>query len=185
MILSVHLLAGAAIGSRLLPSSAQDFGRARHGYGGQAKIKNYWIIFILALLSHFILDAIPHWEYAVQLTGASGNEFLTTTVKALLDILIGVSAIGWLLKSSRLVQPAFWGALFALLPDGLIFIYALAQVFFGWRLDFLSYPIAFHDKFHFTDGTTFIFWRVSAEIIVAAIAIFTLWQARLATRQRK
>ncbi|MBU3901331.1 hypothetical protein KKF25_01665 [Patescibacteria group bacterium] len=163
MILSVHLLVGAAIGS---------------------KVKNYWAIFILATLSHFILDAIPHWEYTDLTANVSGDVFMTVTVKALLDILIGVSVISWFFKSSRLVQPAFWGALFALLPDGLIFTYVLAQVFFGWPLTFLVGPIAFHDKIHYTDGSDLLFWRIAAEAIVAAVALFLLWQARRAVQNK-
>ncbi len=162
MILSVHLLAGAAIGS---------------------KVKNYWVIFILALISHFVLDAIPHWEYTGLGTNISGDVFMAVTVKALLDILIGVIVIGCLFKSSRLARPTLWGAFGTLLPDGLIFTYALAQVFFNWHLAFLTYPIAFHNKVHFTDGTTFLFWRIAAEVIIAAISLFVLWKARRATKQ--
>lgn len=162
MILSVHLLAGAAISS---------------------KARNYWAIFILALLSHFILDAIPHWEYAGLGTNISGDFFMAVTVKALLDILVGVSIICWLFKSSKLIQPALWGAFFALLPDGLIFIYILTQVFFGWHLTFLTYPIAFHDAVHFADGNVFIFWRVATESIIAVLAIFAIWRTRRATQR--
>lgn len=164
MILSVHMLVGAAIGS---------------------KVRNYWAIFILALISHFILDAIPHWEYTGLAADVSGDVFMAVTVKALLDILIGVSVISWLFKSSRLVCPAIWGAFFALLPDGLIFTYVLAQVFFNWQPTFLISPIAFHDKIHYTDGADLLFWRIVAEAIITVLAIFILWQARRAAQMEK
>jgi hypothetical protein len=164
MILSVHLLAGAAIGS---------------------KVKNYWAILVLALLSHFILDALPHWEYTGLIPNVSGDYFMTVTVKALLDILLGVGVVGLFLRSSRLIRPALWGAFFALLPDGLIFAYVLAQVFFGWNLTFLTYPIAFHDQFHFPDKTDLLPWRVAVEIFAVALSLFFIWQARRAARQRQ
>lgn len=176
MILSVHLLIGAAIGSRLQ-------GEARSA-SGAAKVRNYWAIFILAIISHFVLDSIPHWEYTGLTANVSGDVFMTVTIKALLDILIGVGVICWLFKSSRLIQPALWGAFFTLLPDGLIFTYVFSQVFFGWSLTFLTYPIAFHDKIHFTDGTDFLFWRVAAEVIIAAGALFIMWRTRRAAHPK-
>jgi len=164
MILSVHMLAGAAIGS---------------------KVKNYWAIFILAIISHFIMDAIPHWEYTGLAANVSGDFFMSVTVKALLDILLGVIVIGWLFKYSGLARPTLWGAFCALLPDGLIFTYTLAQVLFGWHLDWLTYPIAIHDKIHFADKTDFLFWRIALELAVAAIALVVLWRARQAEKQNK
>jgi len=164
VILTPHLLVGAAIGS---------------------KIKNYWAIFIIALISHFVLDAIPHWEYVIKIVGVSGNEFLAITVEALLDILVGVSVISLLLKHSRLAKPALIGAFFAILPDGFIFVHALAQVFFNWNLTFLDPLINFHHQIHFSDGIDFLFWRIIAETAVAAAAILVLWQTRRIIKKQK
>jgi len=150
-----------------------------------SKVKNYWAIFILAIISHFILDAIPHWEYAGLAANASGDAFIAVTVKALIDILIGISIIGWLFKSSPLARLVIWGAFFALLPDGLVFTYALAQVFFGWQLTFLAGPIAFHNIAHYTDGLNLLFWRIIAEVIIATASFFVLWQTRQTVKRHK
>lgn len=47
MILTPHILIGVAIGYRF---------------------ENYFVIFGLSFLSHFALDAIPHWEYQIANT---------------------------------------------------------------------------------------------------------------------
>jgi len=164
MVLTPHLLIGGAIGS---------------------KIKNYWAIFIIALISHFVLDAIPHWEYVIKIVGVSGNEFLAITVEALLDILIGVSVISLLLKHSHLAKPALVGAFFAILPDGFIFVHALAQVFFDWNLTFLNPLINFHHQIHFSDGNDFLFWRIITETAVTATAILLIWRTRRTIRKQK
>jgi len=45
MLLTPHILVGALIGF---------------------KIQNPWLVFILAIISHFALDAIPHREYDIK-----------------------------------------------------------------------------------------------------------------------
>ncbi len=170
MILSVHMLAGAAIGS---------------------KAKKYWAIFILAIISHFVLDAIPHWEYATQFIDAANYDFMVITLKASIDLIAGAATIYFILRSSNLLRPAstslggpaLLGAFFGLLPDGFNFLYFLFKITLGWNITPLYYFMTLHNKIHFTDGNNLLLWRAVAEVVVAIIAIFILWQARRTTKQ--
>lgn len=157
MILTPHMLVGAAIGS---------------------KTKNYWAIFILAVVSHFYLDALPHWEYASRLAGVSNYEFLTTTLKSLADIVIGATIIYWLFKSSNRSLFVFFGALFALLPDGLVFLYFLLQTALGWNLTLLHSFYLFHNYLHFLERPDFLFWKIIGEgSVFFSALLFLFWQA--------
>lgn len=109
MILASHLLIGAVIG---------------------AKIKHLGLIFVLALVSHFILDKIPHWDYgnrAVKrfLRTKSYKILFIFCLQVILDALVGliiVFLIVWqkdMLKTQYLI-PIFIGILGATLPDILL-----------------------------------------------------------------
>ena len=156
MILTPHMLVGAAIGS---------------------KTKNYWAIFILAVVSHFCLDALPHWEYASRLAGVSNYTFLMTTLKSLADIIIGAAIIYWLFKSSNRFRFVFFGALCALLPDGLIFLHFLLQTALGWNSTFLYHFYLFHNHFHFLERPNFLFWKIIGEgSVFFSALLFLFWQ---------
>ncbi len=80
MYVSTHFVTGAAIGKM---------------------VGNNWIAFILGILSHIILDIIPHHDYR----GKKG---------AFLDTLITGAMALWLFSSPSYV---FWGAIGATIPD--------------------------------------------------------------------
>ena len=42
MVLVPHMLVGAAIGSQ---------------------VSSYWLAFLFGLMSHYLLDSLPHWDY--------------------------------------------------------------------------------------------------------------------------
>src|SRR3989344_8377526 len=99
MILLVHMLVGAAVASY---------------------IKNPILAIILAFLSHYFLDFIPHSEYNIEnIKKKQWNKSLPDILKLALDFFSGILSI--LLFSSR--QPViFIAAFFAILPDGLTFL---------------------------------------------------------------
>ncbi len=115
MTLSTHAVAGAAIGGLLAYNPA--------------------LVVITAFASHFVLDAIPHWDYEVKVSNESNDllnakiqldkKFFKDSIKILIDVLIGVLVIGALFYSHtpyvRLM--ALVGAGFAVLPDFLQFVY--------------------------------------------------------------
>ena len=99
MLYFVHILVGALIG-KLFPE--------------------LWIIVILSLIFHFILDIIPHWDglfdtehfknsYKIKIT----NKFLLTE---LIDVLIGIDLILFIFfKFDNTLM--ILGVLFSLFPD--------------------------------------------------------------------
>ncbi|MDP2934616.1 MAG: hypothetical protein Q8N59_02535 [bacterium] len=109
MILTPHLLIGAAIG---------------------AKTHNLGLIVILALLSHVILDRIPHWDYPT-----SGIKYFRQTknfktlfidfLKIAIDALCGILIVIFLAQKTNQLNNWMFillGIFFAVLPD--IFLFA-------------------------------------------------------------
>jgi hypothetical protein len=127
MILSTHAIVGAALAS-FLPE---------HPIGA----------FVIGFASHFVLDAIPHWDYPIRSRSvdprfgapvvfdiALWRDALTIGSDAFLGIVIAL-----LLFGSR---ENFWavllGAIGAMLPDPLQFLYA------RWPCG----PLRIHQRFH-------------------------------------
>jgi len=145
MILLTHLLAGAVIGT---------------------KIKALWLAVVLSLISHYLLDLIPHSEYSIKnieekLWKKSYIDFL----KAGLDLCLGLSIIFLLSDNS----PQIYICAFAsIIPDGL----ALLSRIFGF--EFLKWHDCFHhDKVHKLKNKISDNGRFFAQITtIALLAIF-------------
>ena len=126
MILTPHILIGAAIGAHL----------------------NSWLwVIILAVISHFLLDIIPHAEYPIK-----------DTPKVIMDF-----SLGFLLVVA--LNPGFLvllGAAFAIFPDFLTLFNIKAVT----RL---------HRKTHFLRKKNFPFWgRVLIQLLVSILALALL-----------
>lgn len=158
MILSVHLLAGAAIGSR---------------------IKNYWAIFICSVALHFLLDLLPHWEYLTeaQTMDSSGLGFSLIVIKALIDLAAGLFLVYWFYHNSPRFAPVLLGAFFAVLPDGLVFGQLLSLFLFQSAPWLLQKFYAFHLLLHFQERPGLFFWGIFLE------SLFFLATLGLAVRQ--
>ncbi len=113
MILSTHAVVGAAIASFLPthPTAA----------------------FVLGFASHFVLDAIPHWDYPIRSASVDPKIGAPVTFdRALLrdavviggDGLFGILAALFLFASSDGLWSILLGAVGAMLPDPLHFIHA-------------------------------------------------------------
>lgn len=148
MILTTHLLVGAAIASK-------------------TKFLPLPLSLLLAFLSHYLLDALPHREYSVKnIKRKIWKKSLSDFLKVFLDVFIG-SFI--LLALSKNLLLALAGGLFAILPDGLI----LLGLLFPNRL--LKLHSNFHQKMHFPkDKKIPIFWGIFSEVLVSIVAIYTL-----------
>jgi hypothetical protein len=121
MILVTHAIAGAAA-AELFPS-------------------NPIAAFIAAFLSHFVLDAIPHWNYTVKshkknpddpLNGEVrfGKDLVIDLFKVFLDLLSGV-ALAFLFFSKGTYQSetiVLLGAFGGMFPDALQFAYWLFKI---------------------------------------------------------
>lgn len=107
MVLTPHLLAGALIG---------------------AKTHNLGLIIILGILSHFILDRIPHWDYpnagiSNYRQGRNLKKLLIEFTKVLTDGLVGLIIL-WViifwkedLLATKNIIFMLIGIFFATLPD--------------------------------------------------------------------
>ncbi len=151
MIITCHLLAGVAVAT---------------------KIKIAPLAFILAFLSHYFLDFIPHREYVAfpkyplgEKWGMSSINFL----KIVIDFLIGISIL-LILSENKIL--ALLGGFFAILPDSdsvaLIFPSFLKNRFFKIHFDF-------HLRLHFFENKKIsLFWRIFSQVLVGLISIYFL-----------
>ncbi len=152
MILLVHLLFGAAVAS---------------------KIQNPVFAIVLAFLSHYLLDLIPHTEYNIEnIRKKQWNKSFIDIFKIAFDFFVGILLI--LLFSNPptgLGQPIiFIAAFFAILPDG------LTVLGYFLKIKFLELHKKFHQKkIHFLkDKKISVFWRITSQAIIIIISIFLL-----------
>jgi len=144
MILTLHLLVGAVIATRvdMVP-----------------------LAFLLAFLSHYLLDFIPHQEY--EITGVMERNWggsLFAFLKVGLDIAAGTALI--LLFSRDPV--VFMGAFFAILPDGL----TLLHLTLPYRI--LKIHFAFHQKLHYFKEKSPAILGIFNQLVVGIFAILLL-----------
>ena len=110
MITTIHLLTGAAIGKY---------------------IQNIWLIIILALISHYVLDFIPHHSPS-EVRGYLENGIKGCSIKDLLlksiEPIFGLILLSYFIfLNKEKAIPMAIGAFFAWFPDLL--------VFFSWKFD--------------------------------------------------
>jgi hypothetical protein len=141
MVITPHMLVGAAIGTQA---------------------PNGWSVFILGLVSHYLLDFLPHWDYLyrVDIKNPSHRK------KIALDFLLGAGLILILTWS----YPDKWliiiGIGAALLPDFLEVIYK------NFKINWLRPLARFHEKIHWNH---LAFWPgLPSLLIVSLIAIFLI-----------
>ncbi|MFA5386381.1 MAG: hypothetical protein WC297_01840 [Candidatus Paceibacterota bacterium] len=146
MILTPHILVGAAIG---------------------LKIKNPWLGFLAGLISHLILDAIPHREYGQEDSGKKIKAMrFSTILKVLLDISIGFG----LIYSVYVIKPFiinFWAIAGVILPD---IISGLSWQFPNKFFTVLTKFHLFHAKKF--DGK----FGIIIQVFVSAIALYFICQ---------
>jgi len=152
MILLVHLLLGALIGKH---------------------INNLILAIILAFLSHYLLDLLPHIEYPIKnIKEKQWKKALPDFLRIILDFCIGVVLIFFFATPSTGSGQAiiYICAFFAILPDGLT---VLGFLFPNKILDFHGY---FHrKKIHFLrDKKISKFWRIFTQVTVAVICLVFL-----------
>jgi hypothetical protein len=130
MVLSTHAIFGGAIAS-LFPSEPI-------------------LTVVAAFASHFAIDAIPHWDYplrSISVGKGADNRRLKLTRTVMIDLVcIGVDACAglalaiWLFATPASGWVVSLGAIAAMLPDPLQFLYSIhpreplvsLQRFHGW-----------------------------------------------------
>jgi hypothetical protein len=147
MILFIHLLFGAAIGSI---------------------IKNVPIAVILAFLGHYLLDFIPHVEYGIENIGKKQwRKILPDISKIVIDFCSGVILILIFSKNYPIIYIC---AILAILPDGFTVLNNLIPN------KILELHRGLHiEKIHFLkDKKISKFWRITCQIIVVIISLLLL-----------
>ncbi|PJE57722.1 MAG: hypothetical protein COU82_00430 [Candidatus Portnoybacteria bacterium CG10_big_fil_rev_8_21_14_0_10_38_18] len=162
MILIPHILVGAAIG---------------------AKTHNLGLIVILGLLSHFIMDKIPHWDYinsGIKDFRKSKNfkalfrDLFKIAVDGMIGLLI-VFLIIWQIHQLTDLLFIMLAIFVSVLPDillGLVHLFA--------PRNFAEKYVKFHFRFlHFAKDKEkegkITFFNISTEILVIVIAIIILF----------
>jgi len=134
MILTVHALVGAAIGS---------------------KIHNLWIVSIVSIIIHFLLDRLPHRDYGPdkKWKNLSRGRLLFFGSQIFIDFLIAVSLTYWIIvflpSSGRYILV---GVFFSLLPDGFILLYHFNEIFFKKQIKILKKYYLFHYANHIPEN---------------------------------
>jgi len=147
MILLVHLLFGAAIG---------------------ASIKNIILAIILAFLSHYFLDLLPHAEYSVgSIRKSRWNRALPELLKILLDFSLGIVLIFIFSKNYPIIYIC---AFFAILPDG----FSVISNHFPNEISAIHNKLHL-DKIHFLKNKKISnFWRILTQAAIVIISVILL-----------
>lgn len=151
MILTTHMLVGAAVASTTLSP---------------------FLALPLALLSHYLCDSLPHNDYSIiNIIERRWSKTYRHFIKIFLDICFGTVLISLFSDNNPVI---FAGAFFAVVPDG---ITLLGKIFPQNKLAALHQK--FHasvNKIGDLDGNKKIpaFWGISSQILIALISIFLL-----------
>lgn len=153
MVLATHALTGAVIGNN---------------------ISNPWIIILLSIIIHYVIDSIKHGEYVE--TFDSKVAFKNTWWKICLDFSIGLAIILFVIYFKKLdaisVRNIFIGMFFSMFPDSLTLIYWKTR----WKLFEKLYK--FHSWCHrlprFSPQRKWNLENETYEIVIALTAIFIL-----------
>jgi len=154
MILIVHALVGAALGS---------------------KIHNLWIVSIASVVIHFLLDRLPHWDYGPgdKWNKLSVGGLLFFGLKIFIDFVTVVLTIYWLLTlspaNSRYILA---GVFFSLLPDGLALLYCLDSILFKRQIKILTNYFLLHDANHISENKNSLFLGILIVSLIMLISIY-------------
>lgn len=146
MILTPHLLAGAALAS---------------------KIQIAPLALILAFLSHYFLDFIPHQDHCVKhIKERQWRKSFLEFLKIGVDFCFGIFLIFMFFDKQPII---YAGAFLAILADGLAFL----NLIFPNKA--LRAHEIFHRKIHFLEYKKIPrFWRIFSQILIIFIAILFL-----------
>jgi len=149
MILIVHIIFGAAIGSLLAQNTA--------------------LALLLAFLSHYFLDTMPHRDYPIgngDLFGKNRQwaKMRPKLLRVALDFLAGILLIVLFSNGHPII---YLCGLVAAIPDSFT---ALKYLFPNKALEVHH---KFHQKIHFLDNKNIpLIWRISTQIFIVILSIF-------------
>lgn len=153
MILTTHVLAGAVIGKN---------------------IESSWIVVLLSVAIHFLMDSLRHGEYVE--TFNPNTSLKNSGWKVILDLAIGFSFIFVFLHYQTLgagqINNTLLGAFSSALPDFITFL------FWKFRWKFLEKYYAFHSWAHKyprqAPERRWTLRNLANDIVISALAIILL-----------
>lgn len=147
MILSVHILAGAAIGLNL---------------------HNWAAVFFISIFTHFLMDAIPHREYEIEtIKNGISKKSIPALLQISLDLLIGIGLAFWFTWNHAPLSIISIGIIASIFPDFLTFLY------WQTKLPLLKSIADFHCKrIHPKNNkNTPLIWGIGTQIAISLIII--------------
>jgi len=151
MLLTPHALVGGAIG---------------------ASTDNLVYIIVLAIMSHFVLDMVPHFDWG---TWHDKKDFQLETKDYLLlagdvALLLILSSLLWdnITNNPNIVIGAFFAVLVDLIDNVPFWKDYLRKLPFFGKLH------KFHEAIHFRLKMKYWYWGVITQVLVIALAIFVI-----------
>lgn len=138
-------------------------------------VKQPLLVLPLAFLSHFVLDAVPHWDPLIgdlksqKFSGVGKEGLLIIATDFLIAFDLGLFFVWRALEGCSAPDPAlattiFFAAIFANLPDGLMTPF----IFFGKRWGWLNAYVSFHSRIQ---TKLFLPWGLLIQGAVIAIGL--------------
>lgn len=157
MLLAPHALVGAAIA---------------------ATVPNPILGLLLAFLSHFLLDRVPHWEYSIEPLKNIKSKGILYCLPILRRVFADLFIGGILIIASSAIggefsPVTFIGGFFGILPDGMTALYILRP-----KNKFLKIFFTLHQGVHFSKehgrpplrvGLT---WQIVASVLALYFLVF-------------
>ncbi|MHA1372087.1 MAG: hypothetical protein ACTSRA_20500 [Promethearchaeota archaeon] len=152
MLLTPHTLVGASIG---------------------ASIQNIPLIIVLGISSHFVLDAIPHFDWGIWHNYEKNFQLETKDYILLIcDIMLATVLFYWVWNANNFDYLMLLGAFCAVLPDLIdnvpFWKHRARKTWFGGQLHTL------HIKVHFLIKPKYWYWGVVTQIIIIIACIYYL-----------
>lgn len=148
MLLTPHALVGAGIG---------------------ASADNIALIIILAFASHFILDMLPHFDWAIWHDNKDFDLEIRDYILVIIDFLISAGLLYFLWYNSGRDSSILVGAFFAVLPD-------MIDVVPYWNKSLRKLPVfsqlhKLHTAIHFRLKPKYWYWGVITQMIIIIITL--------------
>ncbi len=171
MTLTTHILVAAVVTKPIVESEP-----------------NSWlVILVVAFASHFLADAIPHWDYSLaslqgskrRRTSDVSDASLTLDPQLIIkdlahvgcDIIVGFSILVAIYQPSldiAAVAPLFFTAVGGILPD------ALQPVYWLWKQSPVKYLQRFHHFMHAQSHLSFLPLGISSQFAIVVACVVAL-----------
>ena len=133
-----------------------------------SKIPSPAISFPLIIISHYLIDAIPHWDTGSGLKSGTKDK-KTAFIQTLIDLIFAATAVFFLFQVGKALSTKLWlGVFVGTLPD-------LAEAPANF-LDYRPFPINWLEKFHdYFHRSWKLPYGLIPQVIIVAIVLLILY----------